>query len=63
MANLGYNTELVTVHLKSENKMNYHSEHYADILSQTLPYSRNKIEEIAQENLKMIGERFNNDRT
>lgn len=60
---LYYNTELVTVHLKSENKMNYHSEHYADILSQTLPYSRNKIEEIAQENLKMIGERFNNDRT
>lgn len=58
-----YNMELVTVHILTSKKMNYLHEHYEDILSMTLPFNKNEIKEIAKENLKNIGERFNNDRT
>lgn len=60
---LYYNTELVTVHLISNKKMNYHKSHYESIISQTLAYDSDKIKKIAEENLKNIGERYNNDRT
>ena len=60
---LHYNTELVTLHLISYKRMNYHREHYENILSMTLPHDRNKISKIAKENLENIGARFKNDRT
>lgn len=60
---LYYNTELVTVHLISNKKMNYHKSYYESIISQTLAYDSDKIKKIAEENLKNIGERYNNDRT
>lgn len=60
---LYYNTELITVHLISNSKMNYHKEHYIEILSKTLPHEQRKIEEIAKENLKNIKARYRNDRT
>ena len=60
---LYYNMELVTVHLISQQNLNYHPHHYEDILSKTLPHDSNKISQIAKENLKNIGARFHNDRT
>lgn len=60
---LYYNTELVTVHIISESRMNYHKEHYEDILAETLPHDQNRIKEIAKENLENIGARYKNDRT
>lgn len=60
---LYYNTELVTVHMINNCKMNYHTNHYEKILKQTLPQDDKKIAEIAKNNLKHIGERFKNDRT
>ncbi len=60
---LYYNMELVTVHLISDKKMNYHREYYENILSMTLPHDRDKISKIAKENLENIGARFKNDRT
>lgn len=60
---LYYNMELVTVHLISQQKLNYHQYHYEEILSKTLPHDNDKITKIAKENLKNIGARFNNDRT
>lgn len=53
-----YNTKLVTVHLISNKKLNYHNDHYIEILSKTLPFDDHKIEIIAKENLKSIGEKY-----
>ena len=55
---LYYNTKLVTVHFLSDHKLNYLESHYIEISKLTLPFDEKKIEEIAKENLKMIGERY-----
>lgn len=60
---LYYNMEPVTVHIITQKKMNYHVNHYEQILSRTLPHDNDKIAMIAKENLMNIGARFSNDRT
>lgn len=53
-----HNTNLITIHQISTKKLNYHESHYIQIAKQTLTFKDDKIEEIAKENLKMIGERY-----
>lgn len=57
---LYHNTSLVTIHNISNRKFNYFDNHYIDILKMTLNFDDEKIKEIAKENLKMIGERYDN---
>ena len=52
---------LVAIHNLSSRKMNYTETHYIDILSKTLPFERDKLVEIARENLQKIGERYNHE--
>jgi len=56
---LYYNTTLITLHFISDYKLNYIESHYIEIAKLTLPFSEDKIEEIAKENLRVIGERYN----
>lgn len=56
---LYYNSLLVTIHFISEKKLNYLESHYIEIAKLTLPFEEKKIEEIAKENLRIIGERYN----
>ncbi|WP_058485352.1 IS21 family transposase [Defluviitalea phaphyphila] len=51
-----YSTNLITIHTIKKQKLNYHPEHYIAISSLTLKNSIEEIEEIAKNNLKMIGE-------
>jgi transposase len=53
-----YNKLLITIHPVSDKKLNYLHEHYVEIAKLTLPFSDDKIEEIAQENLERIGKRY-----
>ena len=52
---------LVAIHNVSARKMNYNETHYIDFLSKTLPFERDKLVEIARENLQKIGERYNHE--
>ncbi|WP_053956045.1 IS21 family transposase [Inediibacterium massiliense] len=56
-----YNTNLVTIHTVKNQKLNYHSEHYVAISSLTLNNSLEEIKTIAKNNLKMIGEIYQNE--
>ena len=38
--------------------MNYHIEDYIDIAKKTLPFDDERIETLAKENLRIIGERY-----
>jgi len=53
---LYYNTKLVAVHSINNKKLNYLERHYIEIMKQTLRFEDKKIEAIAKENLKKIGE-------
>ena len=55
-----YNTDLVTIHTQKTQKLNYHPEHYVAISSLTLKKPTYEIEEIAKNNLRMIGELYGN---
>ena len=55
------NTDFVTIHTIKNQKLNYHLEHYVAISSLTLKNPLEEIEEIAKNNLKMIGEIYQND--
>lgn len=55
-----YNTNLVTIHTIKTQKLNYHKEHYIAISSLTLKNPMVEIEEIAKNNLKIIGEIYGN---
>jgi transposase len=55
-----YNTNLVTIHTQKNQKLNYHPEHYVAISSLTLKKPTYEIEEIAKNNLRMIGELYGN---
>lgn len=57
------NTKLVAVHSLSNKKLNYLESHYIEIAKRTLPFDDDKIEDIAKENLKMIGALYTDDRT
>lgn len=56
-----YNTDLVTIHIVKNQRLNYHPEHYVAISSLTLKNPLEEIEVIAKNNLKMIGEIYQND--
>ncbi len=53
-------TKEVAIHNISENKLNYQFDHYIADIKKTLPFSDDKIADIAKENLKLIGERYDN---
>ena len=53
-----YNMQLIAIHNKSLTPLNYLENHYIDIARMTLPFEDEKIEEIAKENLKRIGARY-----
>lgn len=57
---LYYNTKLVTIHKIKNQKLNYHDNHYLQISSLTFKNSKNEMNEIAKNNLKMIGEIYGN---
>ena len=56
-----YNTDLVTIHPVKSKKLNYHPEHYIAISALTLKKPIEQIEVIAKNNLKMIGDIYQND--
>ena len=53
-----FNTELVAIHDESSKKLNYLENHYIEIMKKTLPFKEDEIAKIAKENLKKIGERY-----
>lgn len=53
-----YNMKLITIHKVSTKKMNFREEQYIAIATRSLPFENSKLEEIAKENLKKIGDRF-----
>lgn len=55
---LYYNKKLITTHDISVKKINYHLDDYIDIAQKTLPFDDEKIETLAKENLRIIGERY-----
>ncbi|MGO5065551.1 MULTISPECIES: IS21 family transposase [unclassified Clostridium] len=57
---LYYNTNLVTIHEVKNQKLNYHDNHYLQISSLTFKNSKYEMNEIAKNNLKMIGEIYGN---
>lgn len=50
-----YNTSLVAVHQISENKLNYHVEHYEEIARMSKSFKEENIRERAKENLRLLG--------
>lgn len=57
---LYYSTTLVTIHEIKNQKLNYHDNHYLQISSLTFKNSKNEMNEIAKNNLRMIGEIYGN---
>lgn len=53
------NTQEVSVHSISSKKMNYLENHYIEAVKSSLPFNNEKITKIAKENLKIIGEMYN----
>lgn len=49
-----YNTSLVAVHQISENKLNYHMEHYEEIARISKSFKEENIRERAKENLRLL---------
>lgn len=61
---LYYNKKLVAVHNISEKKLNYLEEHYINIAKLTFPaMDDDEIKKRAQENMKIVGARFHDNRT
>lgn len=53
------NTKLVTIHqISTSSKRNYHKEHYIESVSMSLNISNDTIKEIAERNLKEIGDLY-----
>ena len=57
---LYYNINLVTIHEIKNQKLNYHDNHYLQISYLTFKNSKYEMNEIAKNNLKMIGEIYGN---
>lgn len=57
---LYYNTSLVTIHEIKNQKLNYHNSHYLQISSLTFKNNKHEMNEIAKNNLRMIGEIYGN---
>ncbi|MCR3761940.1 IS21 family transposase [Clostridium felsineum] len=56
-----YNINLVTIHKIQNQKLNYHTNHYAKISSLTFNKSSYEMLEIAKDNLKLIGDVYKNE--
>lgn len=57
---LYYNTNVVTIHEIKNQKLNYHDSHYLQISSLTFKNNNYEMNEIAKNNLRMIGEIYGN---
>ena len=53
------NTKLITIHQISRSKYNYHEDHFQKLYEMSFKDNSDKIKKLAKENLKMIGEVFN----
>ena len=53
------NTKLITIHQISDGKFNYHEEHFMKLYEMNFKGCSDEIQEVAKENLKKIGEIFN----
>lgn len=56
-----YNISLVTIHKIQNQKLNYHTDHYAEIIALTFNKNSYEMIEKAKNNLKMIGEVYQNE--
>lgn len=56
-----YNTNLVTIHKIQSQKLNYQAEHYAKISALTFNKNSYEMIELAKNNLKIIGEIYQNE--
>ena len=59
--NINYSTNLVTIHRIQNQKLNYHADHYTEISALTFNKNSYEMIEIARNNLKMIGELYQNE--
>lgn len=57
---LYYNTDLVTIHEIKKQNLNYHENHYLEISALTFKNEKYEMIEMAKNNLKSIGEVYNN---
>jgi len=56
-----FNTKLIALHIISDKKLNYDKEHYLEIVRANFKHKdESEIVEIAKENLKLIGELYDN---
>lgn len=53
-----YSTQLIAIHDISNSNLNYQNDHYRQIAKITLPFDEENIEELAKNNLKIIGARY-----
>ena len=53
-----YNTELIEIHQLSEKKINYSKEDYQEALTHSIKNKDLDIEKISEENLKLLGEKY-----
>lgn len=58
---LYYNTDLVTIHEIKNRSLNYHEDHYLEISTLTFKNEKYEMIEMAKNNLKLIGEAYNNE--
>jgi len=58
---LYYNTDLVTIHEIKKQNLNYHENHYLEISALTFKNEKYEMIEMAKNNLKSIGEVYNNE--
>lgn len=56
-----FNKKLVTIHDISTNNLNYHEKHYIEVTTSTIRKEHNDITNIAKENLKAIGDLYENE--
>ena len=56
-----YNINLVTIHRIQNQKLNYHAQHYTEISALTFNLNSYEMNEMAKNNLKMIGEVYQNE--
>lgn len=56
-----YSTNLVTIHRIQNQKLNYHAEHYTEISALTFNQKSYEMIEMAKNNLKMIGDVYQNE--
>ena len=55
-----YNTKFITAHELSENKLNYHMEHYEEVARRSSSFKEENIRDVASQNLKIIGAMYQN---